>query len=88
MKLNRIFLVIAAIVIGTMFLSTVEALSVALTSPTDGSFTNDVTPDFTFQITDFTDNVTCDLLINGSNWKRLQFFLFRLCSFMAISIIS
>lgn len=67
-KLNRIFLAIAAIVIGTMFLSTVEALTVTLVSPADGIFTEDTTPDFAFTIADFTTNVTCDLLVDGSNY--------------------
>ena len=64
-KLNRIFLAIAAIFVGTMLFSTVEAVTVALVSPADGSFTDDSTPDFSFDITDFTDNVTCDLMIMG-----------------------
>ncbi|UCD04360.1 MAG: putative S-layer protein [Candidatus Woesearchaeota archaeon] len=67
-KLNRIFLAIAAIFIGTMLFSTVEAVTVELVSPADGSSTDDSIPDFSFDITDFTDNVTCDLMINGSNY--------------------
>lgn len=67
-KLNRIFLVLAAILIGTMFFSIAEALTVTLISPADESFTDDTTPDFTFNIADLTTNVVCDLLIDGSNY--------------------